>query len=189
MFRSFFYARFDCRFLVGAQPHSRGDKLVHHGHNGFRARLIPTHAGKTRSAAARMTSGRVHPRSYGENNTALSFMEEDVGSSPLTRGNTIIGHTSAENPGSSPLTRGKPCGEGTPCVPEGLIPTHEGKTLSGRSWLASRPAHPRSRGENVAVALSPSMTMGSSPLTRGKCHDPGPELPCGRLIPTHAGKT
>ena len=93
--------------LSPAHPHSRGDKLVHHGHNGFRARLIPTHAGKTRSAAARMTSGRVHPRSYGENNTALSFMEEDVGSSPLTRGNTIIGHTSAENPGSSPLTPGK----------------------------------------------------------------------------------
>ncbi len=171
-----------------AQPHSRGDKLVHHGHNGFRARLIPTHAGKTRSAAARMTSGRVHPRSYGENNTALSFMEEDVGSSPLTRGNTIIGHTSAENPGSSPLTRGKPCGEGTPCVPEGLIPTHEGKTLSGRSWLASRPAHPRSRGENVAVALSPSMTMGSSPLTRGIRVAGRFARHLAGLLPAHAGK-
>ena len=51
------------------------------------------------------------------------------------------------------------------------------------------PAHPRSRGENMAVSLILSALAGSSPLTRGK---PRPRLRSRsrqRLIPAHAGKT
>ena len=111
----------------GSSPLTRG-KLGDRPLADRESGLIPAHTGKTTNRGARTTGTRAHPRSRGENGTAL---------------------TAAINPtGSSPLTRGKPCREGTPCVPEGLIPTHEGKTLSGRSWLASRPAHPRSHGEN-----------------------------------------
>ena len=91
--------------------------------------------------------------------------------------------------GSSPLTRGKrgellPRGGG-----RGLIPAHAGKT----SMVSARPppsgAHPRSRGENVSPRPSPPSEAGSSPLTRGKRHEPR-EGRAGRgLIPAHAGKT
>ena len=53
-----------------------------------------------------------------------------------------------------------------------------------RNW-----AHPRSRGENLALGYNGGVGSGSSPLTRGKL----PEMdvsgnPLG-LIPAHAGKT
>ena len=50
-------------------------------------------------------------------------------------------------------------------------------------------AHPRSRGENLIVAVASRDAPGSSPLTRGK---PGRGLgsaACAGLIPAHAGKT
>ena len=51
------------------------------------------------------------------------------------------------------------------------------------------PAHPRSRGENVAASASRTDETGSSPLTRGK-HRPGTrDWTPNRLIPAHAGKT
>ena len=131
----------------GSSPLTRG-KLGDRPLADRESGLIPAHTGKTTNRGARTTGTRAHPRSRGENGTAL---------------------TAAINPtGSSPLTRGKPCREGTPCVPEGLIPTHEGKTLSGRSWLASRPTHPRSRGENTGWLSEGGHHYGSSPLTRGK---------------------
>ena len=53
----------------------------------------------------------------------------------------------------------------------------------------SRPAHPRSRGENPRIVRMSSSTTGSSPLTREKLEvgdGVGEEF---RLIPAHAGKT
>ena len=51
------------------------------------------------------------------------------------------------------------------------------------------PAHPRSRGENGSAFVMPVISVGSSPLTRGKLVlVPGPAREV-RLIPAHAGKT
>ena len=70
-----------------------------------------------------------------------------------------------------------------------LIPAHAGKTWMSEGREAMRPAHPRSRGENVKVTLRANVADGSSPLTRGK-QAVGPLGPGGgRLIPAHAGKT
>ena len=50
-------------------------------------------------------------------------------------------------------------------------------------------AHPRSRGENLQILVTPLLHPGSSPLTRGKRRaDNAPALING-LIPAHAGKT
>lgn len=66
MFRSFFYAQFDCRFLVGIIPHA--------------------HAGKTRCTAIRRRLAGTHPHSRGEN-LCLDFLHKVFwGSSPLIRG-------------------------------------------------------------------------------------------------------
>ena len=51
---------------AGSSPLTRG-KLVHHRHDGLRARLIPAHAGKTASTCIARLRGRAHPRSGREN--------------------------------------------------------------------------------------------------------------------------
>ena len=111
--------------------------------------------------------------------------------------------------GSSPLTRGKLARPVAPRGYPGLIPAHAGKTCapSCATWLprahprsrgenagnrtrgADVPAHPRSRGENTARTRPLVLTIGSSPLTRGKHVALGAALPVTRLIPAHTGKT
>ena len=52
-----------------------------------------------------------------------------------------------------------------------------------------RAAHPRSRGENLTGAEDQLVSLGSSPLTRGKRRQHQNVGPGVRLIPAHAGKT
>ena len=110
-----------------------------------------------------------HPRSRGENLRRSAVEALATGSSPLTRGKR------------RPRVRSNP--------PSRLIPAHAGKTLRPHLSAAAAAAHPRSRGENITVALGVISGVGSSPLTRGKHdeHTRGREDP--RLIPAHAGKT
>ena len=131
--------------------------------------LIPAHAGKTLIAPVMPPVGWAHPRSRGENSTSRSWALPSTGSSPLTRG---------KRPGPPEIESRL-----------GLIPAHAGKTTASPGESAARPAHPRSRGENLVEDCSPFVIAGSSPLTRGKrgrhrCH----KLLDG-LIPAHAGKT
>ena len=89
-----------------------------------------------------------HPRSRGENDL------------PLIR--------ETHETGSSPLTRGKPDERRGHGLWVGLIPAHAGKTMARRSHPSSKPAHPRSRGENEIFLPAVISASGSSPLTRGK---------------------
>ena len=153
---------------LGSSPLTRGKRRE--GRHGLFARgLIPAHAGKTRSDHGRRNRSRAHPRSRGEN--------RDRRGEPVDQG------------GSSPLTRGKHLCADAVAWDQGLIPAHAGKTASARGCSTDEWAHPRSRGENTAVTSGATMSVGSSPLTRGKralAEAGGDEL---RLIPAHAGKT
>ena len=116
-----------------------------------------------------ISPSRAHPRSRGENASEALYSSLAAGSSPLTRRKRQKVH--ARDPGA------------------GLIPAHAGKTPRGSPTSRTPWAHPRSRGENILRALFTQITMGSSPLTRGKpwtAHRP--HRPAG-LIPAHAGKT
>ena len=154
--------------LHGSSPLTRG-KRVACGDSGVAVWLIPAHAGKTSSGDCRAYPAWAHPRSRGENPGAT--------------------HEVWTRAGSSPLTRGKPCaGSRTPYTWR-LIPAHAGKTSMATDAVSPHSAHPRSRGENSALAISPGTNTGSSPLTRGK-HMFNLEAPqMHRLIPAHAGKT
>ena len=91
--------------------------------------------------------------------------------------------------GSSPLTRGKPLPAQGMTLEFRLIPAHAGKTGEiGCKTVIAR-AHPRSRGENLIPLTNPSISDGSSPLTRGKQPAFLKDLTEIRLIPAHAGKT
>ena len=70
--------------------------------------------------------------------------------------------------GSSPLTRGKPRSAVQDHQPDGLIPAHAGKTYHQVRASRDGRAHPRSRGENLTGAEDQLVSLGSSPLTRGK---------------------
>ena len=133
------------------------------------SRLIPAHAGKTVDRPQTAPPGSAHPRSRGENPRDARFPSRDWGSSPLTRGKL-------------------PSQAGTRPVPR-LIPAHAGKTRPLTPIARSRPAHPRSRGENQVFRCNTNEKSGSSPLTRGKRLTGAGGATGAGLIPAHAGKT
>ena len=110
--------------------------------------LIPAHAGKTFGGDAPPGPALAHPRSRGENCLSSNPKRLCRGSSPLTRGKLGLGMSDS--------------------VDKGLIPAHAGKTGAATPILTGGGAHPRSRGENVAEAITAAAEFGSSPLTRGK---------------------
>ena len=134
-----------------------------------KSRLIPAHAGKTADPSGRPSGFRAHPRSRGENSTGEYFGATSMGSSPLTRGKHGL------------LVRRDDSAR--------LIPAHAGKTWTLRTRTSAPAAHPRSRGENIQRKLSIILTLGSSPLTRGKRADSDHNQTDRGLIPAHAGKT
>ena len=152
----------------GSSPLTRG-KLVATPTSLRRPRLIPAHAGKTTWVRRPSGRPRAHPRSRGEN--------------------SMCRQASSAVMGSSPLTRGKRVEEQADQVGVRLIPAHAGKTRRGTPIARSRPAHPRSRGENVRLDVDVQTGHGSSPLTRGKRHSRHQRHRGCRLIPAHAGKT
>ena len=134
----------------------------------MRRGLIPAHAGKILGGEPADGLRGAHPRSRGENISALPSSTRRMGSSPLTRGKC------------QPARRVR--------RPQGLIPAHAGKIGRGTHGRGQRGAHPRSRGENLQRENCSRADQGSSPLTRGKCRT---GLYQGRrlgLIPAHAGK-
>ena len=156
------------RRYVGSSPLTRGKRDLPLSES-LAEGLIPAHAGKTSLPALREDPQAAHPRSRREN---------------------------AQRPGayacacgSSPLTRGKLSHSGTSLHQVRLIPAHAGKTCGGRTRRRQAAAHPRSRGENMTIATDLKVSLGSSPLTRGKLRHQQIAAPGGRLIPAHAGKT
>ena len=151
--------------------------------------LIPAHAGKTVAASAGEVDYWAHPRSRGEN-WELKKTRLFQGAHPRSRGENVSSSEGlAIQSGSSPLTRGKPHHPPRPANPCGLIPAHAGKTTLNRTGFRSSGAHPRSRGENYTLNCLERLTMGSSPLTRGKRSGLRARALRRRLIPAHAGKT
>ena len=193
----------------GSSPLTRG-KPTRRSVMTMRRRLIPAHAGKTPCFPRSQRDTDAHPRSRGENTRASGASPQSAGSSPLTRGKPLrglqrpgpqglipahAGKTQGTNAsrltssGSSPLTRGKLLGADRALGGRGLIPAHAGKTRPRNHQDQGGGAHPRSRGENFSRPKVTPLLPGSSPLTRGKPRLVGADLPLGRLIPAHAGKT
>ena len=118
------------RFQFGnSSPLTRG-KLSNGLRSPSRPRLIPAHAGKTRSLVWPLGCFPAHPRSRGEN-PLISSKKHPFG-------------------GSSPLTRGKRNHYRPTLRDRRLIPAHAGKTAPPSGARVSEPAHPRSRGENFS---------------------------------------
>ena len=154
--------------MPGSSPLTRG-KLDRAAGPGQVVGLIPAHAGKTYWTSHLALLARAHPRSRGENKRSSSRLNQQTGSSPLTRGKRH--HPVLQR------VRGR------------LIPAHAGKTFQAELEMIQDRAHPRSRGENLIWSLPDATAGGSSPLTRGKRRRGSRRLRNCGLIPAHAGKT
>ena len=152
----------------GSSPLTRG-KLPSRRSIASQDGLIPAHAGKTAGERFDRVPSEAHPRSRGENVPMRRQRRCGKGSSPLTRGKRGIRRTSR--------------------LGRGLIPAHAGKTSVMTMHGGASRAHPRSRGENLAVPYGVEIELGSSPLTRGKLKARPRCLGANGLIPAHAGKT
>ncbi|SDE63094.1 hypothetical protein SAMN05421878_1182 [Actinobaculum suis] len=130
----------------GSSPPARGARIPFHG---FRhpSRLIPACAGSTENTDELVASIRAHPRLRGEHQVPPRARSNGGGSSPPARGALFI---------VSGCT-----------IPFGLIPACAGSTFHC-VWLRySVWAHPRLRGEHLAVLFLPPGWRGSSPPARG----------------------
>ncbi len=150
----------------------------------------------------------VHPRGRGEHDVGEGFMPADFGSSPRARGTSAGSEWSfcgsavhprgrgehkcgtpvnGRLPGSSPRARGTSDDETTMLSGTRFIPAGAGNIRPVPSSLASKPVHPRGRGEHVAHADDADAAAGSSPRARGT-FDVGTDHQVGvRFIPAGAG--
>ena len=79
------FPMFSVIFHIGSSPLTRG-KRPHIRRFVGEERLIPAHAGKTSGLTRPPKPASAHPRSRGENALTEYAVDDDVGSSPLTRG-------------------------------------------------------------------------------------------------------
>ena len=91
--------------------------------------------------------------------------------------------------GSSPRARGTLAGKRQQLLRFRLIPASAGNTRAWRSRHPRWAAHPRERGEHVAIHTAPGIATGSSPRARGTRFLIGGECVSARLIPASAGNT
>ena len=152
----------------GSSPLTRGAQIEGKG-TWSGSGLIPAHAGSTLWPVLWRLISRAHPRSRGEHLTGGGEHQQDLGSSPLTRG------ALAENADIYKAVR--------------LIPAHAGSTSGVEGHAAQTAAHPRSRGEHRISERNGEAIAGSSPLTRGALDAVRGVGDSAGLIPAHAGST
>ena len=153
---------------TGSSPRMRGKPALH-SRAGVGHRIIPAHAGQTRSLPLMLWSCPDHPRACGANSMRRRCCCRNVGSSPRMRGKRggrrdIIG-----------VLR--------------IIPAHAGQTAFRAAKRFYRPDHPRACGANNSVAVTLDEPAGSSPRMRGKLGGWKFRKSHGRIIPAHAGQT
>ena len=130
-------------------------------------RFIPARAGNSESSHTYPLTLAVHPRSCGEQNSAICSAAISCGSSPLVRGtaDTIVAFVL--------LWR--------------FIPARAGNRLKELPYLQNLPVHPRSCGEQVTRTPIIYWRNGSSPLVRGTALKIYTYSVCIRFIPARAG--
>ena len=129
---------------------------------------IPAHAGQPAGMHSSASAIRAYPRSRGATADAARARADQLGLSPLTRGNRRAALVF--------LYR------------HGPIPAHAGQPEAGRRPGLLDRAYPRSRGATLGESWGDSFHAGLSPLTRGNLHRAEEVGDAGGPIPAHAGQ-
>ena len=156
------------RSAAGSSPLARGTP-ERRANPGRGIRFIPARAGNTVASMSTASWRSVHPRSRGEHGSRHRCVTHKIGSSPLARGTRLILHIRPQQ------TR--------------FIPARAGNTDPEQREAATRPVHPRSRGEHSWARSSAVRVVGSSPLARGTRRRAGVHPRSRRFIPARAGNT
>ena len=130
-------------------------------------RIIPAHAGSSRTSARRAKRPTDHPRACGEQHHLGPHRRNPVGSSPRMRG-AATAHA---------RLHGRPR----------IIPAHAGSSQSPARWPRTPQDHPRACGEQVEPDTYDEDQEGSSPRMRGAVAPLGATEAVLRIIPAHAG--
>ena len=132
---------------LGSPPHMRG-KRQSRGALYALQRITPAHAGKTERKGQRNSDRSDHPRTCGENSSAMSASSLPNGSPPHMRGKLL----------SLILQKSQ----------LRITPAHAGKTQSSLKTFNPFTDHPRTCGENSLTTNSSKGSFGSPPHMRGK---------------------
>ena len=153
---------------IGSSPLSRGilntNQIVQSN-----TRIIPALAGNTRLGKPQFRGSWDHPRSRGEYLSLVLLYSYWCGSSPLSRGIPRLDAGYARK--------------------AWIIPALAGNTTIAAVPAVGSPDHPRSRGEYENSSSSPTVSPGSSPLSRGIPNSERIPTHTGRIIPALAGNT
>ena len=152
----------------GSSPRMRG-KLFHNCSVLCFVRIIPAHAGQTRSDYQNGDTQPDHPRACGANARRRDCRRAIYGSSPRMRGKPEHRH-----PGHGHRR---------------IIPAHAGQTSPHAIMPPRSTDHPRACGANYNGTYSTFDDLGSSPRMRGKRQADRRGRGPDRIIPAHAGQT
>ena len=130
----------------GSSPRMRGTRLAG-ACEGFVNRIIPAHAGNSRSDPTACTSTPDHPRACGELPDTGEPEPSPSGSSPRMRGTQL------------PPLRFR--------VGVRIIPAHAGNSRGADAWGQYISDHPRACGELIRLNNLRRPLAGSSPRMRG----------------------
>ena len=195
--------------IMGSSPHTRGARSAV-SRPSCRSRIIPAYAGSTSSGSPQTVVPEDHPRIRGEHQDPTEPSQENIGSSPHTRGAQMLtaqnfqrqriipayaGSTTSTAPTprwrrDHPRIRGEHMGRsGGRARNVGSSPHTRGALRARRRRCVAERDHPRIRGEHSVCALRASVLMGSSPHTRGAPRSPCRRRHRRRIIPAYAGST
>ncbi|RYQ24033.1 hypothetical protein PG2029B_1429 [Bifidobacterium pseudolongum subsp. globosum] len=152
----------------GSSPHMRG-KHSGRPRKWGPARIIPAHAGQTKTSGRTYAAPSDHPRTCGANSAPPAHRPSPAGSSPHMRGK-LIHHQ-------------------TDLVCNRIIPAHAGQTAVWRARRRRVSDHPRTCGANIGGRMTHAALHGSSPHMRGKQAYTDLLGKSRRIIPAHAGQT
>ncbi len=152
----------------GSSPLARGRPLDTR-RDGAGERIIPACAGPTPATVVAVNRPGDHPRLRGADRDTDAGSCLDAGSSPLARGR----HDSLVSEAADVR----------------IIPACAGPTWSSRIRRAAWKDHPRLRGADGQSTWSSGVTVGSSPLARGRPSGRRDRMERVRIIPACAGPT
>ena len=132
-------------------------------------RIIPAHAGKTKTRHCMCMRTGDHPRACGENDRQ--------------------GRRDCHRSGSPPRMRGKLSKAKNCFTPPRITPAHAGKTAWLAEFVTIAEDHPRACGENANLNGARLNAAGSPPRMRGKPASALSDRRILRITPAHAGKT
>ncbi len=184
-----FRVRAICASVAGSSPRARGTQ-DHRSGDFLERRFIPAGAGNTCATRAVTRASPVHPRGRGEHREDGILLALTYGSSPQARG------TQRRHAVTRPPVRIIPAGArntalaGSAVLASAVHPrAGTGNTPSTRPPGASRPVHPRARGEHRAAVLRHACSFGSSSRSRGTLQLLLRQCDLPRFIPALAGNT